>query len=113
MAKESPLFVKTFDFLKWSLGRTEKFPKSQRFFLAKRINDAIFDFYELLGEAAVFKGQRQLQCLREADVRLLRVRHYIRLAMEMQYLSFRQYQYASEELGQIGRLLGGWLKKAG
>jgi len=32
--KESPIFVKTFDFLKWILGRTEKFPKSQRFFLA-------------------------------------------------------------------------------
>ncbi len=111
--KQSPIFVKTFDVLKWILGRTEKFPKSQRFFLAKRINDAMFDFYELLGEAAVLKNERQLPCLRNADVRLLRVKQYVKLAMEMQYLSFRQYKYAAEELNQIGRMLGRWIQNAG
>lgn len=62
--KESPIFVKSFDFLKWLLGRTEKFPKSQRFFLAKRLNDAMFDLYEQLGEAGLRKGARAVECLR-------------------------------------------------
>ena len=40
---ESPHIVKTFDFVKWLLGRTEKFPKSPRFFLAKRLNQELID----------------------------------------------------------------------
>ncbi len=109
--KESPIFVKTFDVLKWILGRTEKFPKSQRFFLAKRLNDTTFDFYERLGEAAKLK-RRERQKLQEADVYLQRMRHYLRLAMELKYLSFDQYKYAIQQLQEIGRLLGGWMKKA-
>ena len=78
---ESPIFVKTFDLLKWVIQRTEKFPKTQRFFLAKRINDALFDFYELIGDAALLNdGQREQ--LRQADARLMRLKHYFRLAME-------------------------------
>jgi len=110
--KESPIFVKTFDFLKWVLGHTEKFPKTQRFFLAKRLNDALFDFYELLSEAVLLKDGQHRQTLRAADVRLMRTRHYLRLAMELHYLNLRQYEYAAGEIQEIGRLLGGWLKKA-
>lgn len=46
--KESPIFVKTYDFTKWLLEHTIKFPKSQRFVMAKRIEDAILNFYDLL-----------------------------------------------------------------
>lgn len=80
--KESPIFVKTFDLLKWLLERTEKFPKSQRFFVAKRINDTALDFYEYLVKAAVRKDLTQA-ALKEADVLLTRLRHYVRLARDM------------------------------
>ncbi len=108
--KESPIFVKTFDFLQWTLGHTEKFPKSQRFFLAKRLNDALFDFYECIEAAAVIKDRRQMQRLQEADVYLLRVKHYYKLALSMHYISLKQYQYASGAAQEIGRILGGWMK---
>jgi hypothetical protein len=39
--KESPIFVKTYDFTKWLLEHTIKFPKSQRFVMAKRMEDAL------------------------------------------------------------------------
>jgi hypothetical protein len=109
--KESPLFVKTFDCLKWVLARTESFPKSQRFLLAKRINDAMFDFYERIGEAAVIKGTAELDRLREADVRLKHLTQYLRLAMELKYLSFQQYNHVSMLVHELGRLLGAWMKK--
>ena len=108
--KESPIFVKTFDLLKWVLKRTEKFPKSQRFFLAKRINDTLLDFYETLVKATVMKKQT-MTALKEADVLLTRLRHYVRLAMDMGYLSFKQYEYAAREITEVGRLLGGWMRK--
>lgn len=46
--KASPIFVKTYDFTKWLLEHTIKFPKSQRFVMAKRIEDAVLNFYDLL-----------------------------------------------------------------
>ncbi|GAK51597.1 hypothetical protein U14_02842 [Candidatus Moduliflexus flocculans] len=107
--KESPIFVKTFDLLKWVIGHTEKFPKTQRFFLAKRINDALFDFYELIGEAAKIK-ERQIVLLQQADVRLQRLKHYFRLALELRYVSFDQYTFLVKDAGEVGRLLGGWMK---
>ena len=68
--KESPIFIKTFDLLKWLIARTEKFPKSQRFFVAKRINDTIFDFYEILVEVAVRPDGNLKYMLKSADENL-------------------------------------------
>src|SRR5208283_2826676 len=46
--KESPIFVRTYDYTKWLLEDTIKFPKSQRFVMAKRAEEAVLNFYDLL-----------------------------------------------------------------
>ena len=55
--KSSPLFVKTYDFAKWLLEHTNKFPKSQRFVMAKRIENAILDFQDNLIKAVKTEKQ--------------------------------------------------------
>ena len=45
--KQSPIFVKTYDLLLWLLGRTARFPKNERFRLAKRLEESAFAFYDL------------------------------------------------------------------
>ncbi len=35
--KQSPIFIKVYDLSKWLLEHTHKFPKSQRFVMAKRV----------------------------------------------------------------------------
>ena len=42
--QESPIFIKTYDFTKWLLEHTIRFPKSQRFVMGKRIEEATLDF---------------------------------------------------------------------
>jgi hypothetical protein len=37
--QESPIFIKTYDFTKWLLEHTIRFPKSQRFVVGKRIKE--------------------------------------------------------------------------
>lgn len=44
--EESPIFTKTYDMLLWLIPITQKFPKDQRFVLAKRIQDKAFEFQE-------------------------------------------------------------------
>ena len=106
--RQSPIFSKTSDFILWLLQHTEKFPKSERFRLAKRIEDSAFDFYESLIRAV--KSQHKRRVLLEADLELDKLRLYVRLAHARQLTSHQQYGHAAAALTEIGKLLGGWIK---
>jgi hypothetical protein len=43
MMKESPIFIKTYEIMVWLLRHTGKFPRNQRFLMAKRIEEATVD----------------------------------------------------------------------
>ena len=105
---DSPLFVKTYDLLKYLIPVTQKFPKSQRFVLAKRIEDAALNVYECLLEARKVNLLARREVLIQADVELEKLRLHLRLGMELQYLKFPQYEHASACVVEIGRLLGAW-----
>lgn len=110
MATQSPIFVKTEAFMIWLLPHTGKFPKGERFRLAKRIEDALFDFHRALNQA-VYENRPAVH-LAQADLHLQLLRSYLRLALELKYSNPNQFRYAAEHLDEIGRLLGGWMKKA-
>jgi len=108
--QESPIFSKRFDLMEWLLPMTMKFPQSQRFVLAKRTQDAAFNFYEAITAAALSSHKRQY--LEQADIELQRLRLYIRLSHQLKFMSSGQYEHVSKMIVEIGRLLGGWQKKA-
>jgi len=105
----SPIFSKTYNYILWLTQHTEKFPKNERFRLARRLEDTAFTFYELLIKA--FRAtRRKHQILHQADLELDKLRLYTRLSQARKYTSPRQYRHASGMLVEIGKLLGGWLK---
>jgi len=106
---ESPLLVKTYDFIKWLLPVTDKFPKSQRFVMAQRVQQAAFRFYELAIEARHVRPNAPI--LVQADVELDKLTHYLRLCHELGLMGIGQYGYASQSVVELGKLLGGWMKK--
>lgn len=108
---KSPLLVKTYDFLQWLLPVTEKFPRSQRFVLAQQLQQAAFRFYELLIAARRTRPNDGL--LKQADIELEKVRLYLRLSHDLNYLGMKQYRHAAQLTTEMGRLLGGWMKKGG
>jgi hypothetical protein len=108
---ESPILVKTHDFLLWLIPQTLKFPKSQRFVLAQQLQGSALAFYELLIRARKVRPNRNL--LVDADVELEKVRLHLRLAHELRLLSGGQYEHASRIVIELGRLLGGWMKRGG
>jgi hypothetical protein len=105
---QSPIFVKSSDFILWLLSHTENFPKSERFRLGKRLEDSAFNFYELLVKAA--RSSQKRTVLLQADLELEKVRLYVRMAQARKLTSHKQYRFAAEALTEIGKLLGGWLK---
>jgi four helix bundle protein len=106
----TPIFTKTFDFVTWLLAATNHFPRSQRFFITKRLMDATLNFQELLVDANARRGQARLSKLDLADAELDKVRLYLRLAVRWKWLTPGQYHHAAGYVTEIGRLLGGWKK---
>jgi len=89
-----------------------KFPRSQRFLLARRVQDAALDFQERILEAALGGEGKRPGRLEEADVELAKLRFYLRLCRDLELMSLGQYEHVARMVAGIGRLLGAWRKKA-
>lgn len=105
-----PIFTRTFDFLTWLLPATNHFPRVHRHTFTQRLLNAAFDLRESLEEANLRQGAARLERLAQADAALAKVRLYLRLAAQWNWLSEGQYEHVARMLAEIGRLLGGWQK---
>lgn len=111
MSDDMVIFTRAFDFLVWLLERAEGFPRSQRFVVTQRLQQAALDFHERLFEANARKGRARWERLRAADEALNKVRHYLRLVTRLGWLTGDQYRHAAGLVAELGRLLGGWIKQ--
>lgn len=111
--QEMPIFVRTFDLLAWLLPATNHFPRTYRHSFTQRLLDAAFDLSEALQEANLRYGQARSERLTRADESLDKLRHYLRLAARLGWLTSGQYEHVAAMVAEIGRLLGGWRKSVG
>lgn len=107
------IFTRTAELVRWLLPQCEKFPKSHRFVVTARLQNAMLDFQESLFLANAYRGGMRRTELQKADAQLNLVRFYLRLAHEWRWLNAGQYQHVSGMVNEIGKLLGGWLKQSG
>ncbi|MCB0200840.1 MAG: diversity-generating retroelement protein Avd [Anaerolineae bacterium] len=106
--KQSPIFTRTYDLLRWLIPVTIKFPRKQRFVLAEAVQRTALAWQEQLIEAAYSPAPQQK--LREADVTLTKLRTYLRLCNDLGLLTSGQYAHVSRMVDEVGRLLGGWME---
>jgi hypothetical protein len=108
MPKEVDAIARLYDFILWVIPKIEKFPRSQRFVLGDRIEIAAIETLELLIEAAYTRKKASL--LRQANLKLEKLRYLIRLAKDLKLINIKSYQFAAEAMDVTGRSIGGWLK---
>ncbi len=108
---ESPLFVRTYDFLLWLIPHAQKFPRLYRFTLAERVQRLALDFQDMLVAAGKSQGMSRVEKLKSADIQLEQLRVWVRFARDNQLFTLKQYEHAARSLSEIGRLLGAWLKQ--
>lgn len=92
------------------LHHVKQYPREERFRLTARIEQVMFTFHESLLYAA--KTNETAHYLRKADAEFDMLRTYIRFAVELKYTTPEQYEYIAQQTTEIGKLLGGWMKKA-
>ncbi len=109
MDGELPLFAHWYEFVKWLLDRTEKYPRKARFTFSNRIDNLALDIMEWIVEARYSTGKRDI--LRRIDLGMERLRVLVRLCHDKQYLDNRGYEYASKQINEAGKMVGGWRRQ--
>lgn len=108
----APLIItKVYDFLLYLIPQISDLPRSQRYLLGDRLELAGFDVLEILLEACY--SQPKLPLLKTANIKLEKIRYYIRLSKDLKLISLHRYEVLSKMVNEIGMQLGGWIKQQG
>ena len=97
-----------YQFLLWLVPTLEKFPRSQKFLLADRIQTTALSVLETLIEATYQRARKAL--LASANLGIEKLRYLLRLCLDLGHLSARRFEYAIRLLAKIGGRIGAWLK---
>lgn len=109
-APDTPLFVKTHDFLLWLIQHTQRFPKNLRHTYTHKLEMLALEFQEAILMANAVRGQQRSQWLTRADGKLVCLRALLRLAYDLKLLAGTQVEHAVQRVEELGRLLGAWKK---
>ena len=99
---------KAYVFMLWLLPKAEKFPRSYRFTVGERLVSSGLDLLLALVDAAYSTDKSR--ALETAAQRINAVRYLMRLSKDLKLLPVKPYEFASEQLEEIGRMAGGWRK---
>jgi hypothetical protein len=110
MGDDMIILTRAFDLLAWLMPKAERFPRLYRATVTLRLMGAALDFQEALFDAQSQSGSTRHRHLRQADAALNKLRLYLRLAHHWKWLNDGQYRHVSLLVGELGRLLGGWMK---
>jgi four helix bundle protein len=102
------VITKTYDLILYLIPQLAKLPRDQKFLLGDRIERILLDILDLLIEAQYSK--EKLNRLIQTNLTLEKLRFMIRLAKDLNYLPIKKYGYTVEQIDEIGRMIGGWIK---
>jgi len=109
MSDEPAVVQKAYDLVLWAVPAIAKFPRSYRFVLGERMENALYDVLEGLIEARYDRGRRP-ELLARVNVWLEKLRFQSRLARDLNVLGIKQYEHFARLADEVGRQVGGWAK---
>jgi hypothetical protein len=86
------------------------FPKIYRYNLGGKIEGCFLDLLENIFKTIYLSGANKHTQLILAIVKLDNLKFFLQLAWENKCLSTQKYSDLSEQLNEVGRMLGGWRK---
>lgn len=101
---------KAYDLLKFSLPLLNKIPRAYKFTYADRVQNLLSEVLELLLEAFYQPADQKQPTLLRVNITLEKLRHYFRLGYELGFYNSVRYQEFAQQIDEIGRMTGGWIK---
>ncbi len=111
MVHELKIIADFYDFMLWTIGHTEKFPRHHRYSLGLAIENRLQHLLGLLIRAKYAKEKGAI--LKEANIELEILRFQLRMAKDLKVLSVKSHGYSSVIMETIGAQIGGWIKTRG
>ncbi len=107
-----PIFKKSYELYKALYEYLKSFPRQDRYSLGVKCESVILEMLEDIILASQSSKAEKLPILQKASVKLNLLRIYVRLAKEVRALDSKKYLFLQEDIDEIGRMLGGWLRSA-
>ena len=89
-----------------------RFKKDLRYTLEAKITTSYLEVLEMIFLASITSGAQKLPILQTASMKLDLLKFFMQIAWESKAMDNKKYALFSEQLAQIGRMLGGWRKDA-
>lgn len=105
-----PIFKKTYELYKTLYEYLKIFPRQDRYSLGVKCEDVVLNMLESIILASQSLKSEKLPILQKASAKLNLLRVYIRLAKEIHALDNKKYLILQEDIDEVGRMLGGWLR---
>ena len=107
---EIPIFKKTYDFFREFYVFQLDFPKKDRYTLGQRCETYLLGVLEGVMIAAQTAKGEKLVILKEVSNKLDTLKVFMRLAFDLKALNEKRYVVCLNNLQEIGKMLGGWMK---
>ena len=86
----------------------KQFPKHERHVLGAEIRLSMLQLQRLIITA--FKRYHKKTTLTDLDIELAILKRRVRLAKDLHYLDIKKYQLWVEQLVELGKMIGGWIR---
>jgi hypothetical protein len=86
------------------------FPKKSKYTLGEKIDYLFIDTIELLFTASYLNKEQKLPYLQKASGKLDLLKFFLQIAWEIKAIDNKKYILLSEQLNEIGKMLGGWTR---
>lgn len=105
------IYQKYYDMLQYLYIALRQFPKSEKFTLAAQIKNSAIKGFRTIIHAN--KSKNKISKLFELDIELEVLKNLTRLSKDLGFMPLRKYEILSNQLVEIGKMLGGWIKAEG
>lgn len=109
MENKESIITKTYYVMLYALPVLEKYPRSQKYLLADRIETYLLDLLENFLEAYYSRKDKK-EILYKVNIQLEKLRYLIRLSYDLKIINVAKYEKFCEKINEIGKMNGGWIK---
>ena len=107
---DAPIVQKVYDLYRALYPVIEKMPKRDKYTLGERISVSTLVVLECLIAASYAARDKKLALLQQTTIKLDVLKMLLRLAEEVKAIPTKAYLTLTEQLTEIGRMLGGWIR---
>jgi len=108
-SNDYPVVVKSYELTLWYLKKLATLPKNHRYSLGEAIQKELIALLLNLTQAIYTKDKIGL--LKDANLAIEKIRILSKLLKDLAVLSSNNYLFVGERLGEIGSMVGGWMKQ--